>query len=188
MTRLRSSCSARTRACRVATRGDAEPGLLTIAFTRVLTRHASARALQKRIIEWSRKDISQFYRFALSLQIDECDLNIATKLPQDLPARPARRRERIRIRCHRDPRKCLRPLRHRFEHRHALGAHRQPVGGILYIASSENVPALIFQRRPHLEMRKRRMRILSRLERRLSQLAHRYCKSAFRNSTSRSRT
>src|SRR5580704_4666790 len=99
--------------------------------------------VQKRRIEWPRKQFLQTKCFGLTLQIYQRQLGIAAKLPQNLPARPTRRRKDVRIGRHRDSSEPARAFRDRLEYRYTLGAEGQPVGRVFDIAPGENAAMLV---------------------------------------------
>src|SRR5215469_9335736 len=85
---------------------------------------ASASRLQKRRIERSREKIAHPQHIGLAARTRQDDLNIAAEFPENLPARPARGCEQVRVRRYGYPPELARTLRNGFEHCHALGAHR----------------------------------------------------------------
>ena len=78
------------------------------------------------------------WRPFLGAQVREDHFEVAAELPQDLPARPARRRRVGRVGHHGDAAEAAVPVRERLEHRDALGAHGQPVGGVLDVAAGDD--------------------------------------------------
>src|SRR5678815_4216450 len=91
----------------------------------------------------------------LSTQIGEDDFEVATEFPQDLPTRAAGWRWRDRVRDDSDARELAMSLGERFEHRHAFGADREPVGRVLDIAAGDDDAVRCFESRADLELRVR---------------------------------
>src|SRR4051794_2364246 len=60
----------------------------------------SASSLQVRYIEWLREQLFQSMTLGLPSRVYQDDLDVATELPQDLPARAAGRGEDVRVRGH----------------------------------------------------------------------------------------
>jgi hypothetical protein len=98
-----------------------------------------------------------------SLQVCEDYGNVATKLPNNLPASSARRSQHVRIRHHGNRFESVLAFRNRFEDRHALGAACEPKRGVLHIAPGENSPGFRAQGRAYPEIRKWGMRVFPRL-------------------------
>src|ERR1043166_7978966 len=154
--------------------------------------------LEKRRIERPGKQFLQLHLLRFASRIEQRDLDIATEFPQNLPARPARRRQVVGIRRDRDPTEPAHALADRLEHRDPLRAHRQPVGRVLDVAPGMNAPVRVFERRAHLKMREPRERIRAYRQRRCFEwiLWHRLSachaaslgSSAFSSRTSVSRT
>ena len=87
------------------------------------------------------------------VEIREHDFDVAGKLPQDLPARAARRRRVCRVGDDGDAAKVAMAVGQRLEHRHALGADRQAVGGVLDVAAGDDRAVRRLERRADLEAR-----------------------------------
>ncbi len=85
------------------------------------------------------------------LEIGEDDLDVAAVLPQELAARPARRRRRAGVGDDRDPRERGLSFRQRLHQRDALGADGQAVGRVLDVAAGDEAPVGRFERRADLE-------------------------------------
>src|SRR5581483_12358101 len=100
------------------------------------------------------------------LQVRELDLEVAAELPQDLPARAARRRRRLGVGDDGDARERALPFGERLEHRDALGAHRQPVRRVLDVAARDDRTVGALERRADLELRIGRVCELARAPRR----------------------
>jgi hypothetical protein len=118
------------------------------------------RNLKKRSIESPRKQRLQLNALAFPREISHHDLHIPAKLPKDLPASPAGRRQRLRIGHHSHSGKPARALRNRLENSHPLCANGQPVSRILHIAAGMNPPGIVLHSRANPELRKRRVRVL----------------------------
>src|SRR5581483_6035527 len=95
--------------------------------------------LQKRRIEWPREKIFEAQAFRLAFRIREDQLDIAAKLPKNLPARSAGRGQHIGIGSDCDAMKTARAFGHSFEQSHALRAQGQAVRGVLDVAASVNM-------------------------------------------------
>ena len=129
--------------------------------------------LQERPIERPWKQRPQPQRFCLPGEVRQHNLHIPAEFPQNLPARSARRRQRLRIRHNRNSPELPRSFRNRLEHRHSLRAHRESVSRVLHIAARVNAAALILHCSSDFKTRKRRVRIVPRPNRRLHQrIAH----------------
>src|SRR5450759_449993 len=121
---------------------------------------ASARTKRKKLkirdIEGLREKFFHPIGFGFAAQVDQHQLHVAAEFPEDLPAGAAGRRQIIGIGGHRHAAELADAFGDRLKHRHAFGAKRQPVGGILYVAPGMNPPAAVFNRRAHQELRERR--------------------------------
>src|SRR2546428_7883914 len=104
-------------------------------------------------------------RAFLVLQVGEDDLQVTSKLPQDLAACAARRRRLVGIRDDRNTRERAMPLRDRLEHRNALSANRQPVSGVLDIAAGYHASVGRFESGADVEVRKGSVRMFARAPR-----------------------
>src|SRR5260221_13331559 len=102
----------------------------------------------------------------LAGQVGEVDVEIAAELPEDLAARAARRRRLLGIGDDGDAREDVMALGERLEHRDALRANRQAVGGVLDVAAGEDGAIAGLERGADLEPRVRRVRVLARAARR----------------------
>ena len=80
-------------------------------------------------------------------QVAEDDLEVAAVFPQQLPAGSARRRRRLGVGDHGDPGEDGVALRQRLDERDALGAERQPVGGVLDVAAGDDLRRRPFRAR-----------------------------------------
>src|SRR5260370_38230573 len=90
--------------------------------------------LEQPCVKWQRQERLQTMRGLLSSEIGEGDVEIAAELPQNLGARPARRREWRRIRDDRDAREGAMSFGEGLEHGHALWPNRQHLRPILGVA------------------------------------------------------
>src|SRR4030095_9381181 len=122
---------------------------------------AKTKKLKKRDIEWLREEVLHGVCFGLAARVDQHDLDIIAKLPQDLPARAARRSKIIGIRCHRDPAEFSDAFGNRLEDRYPLRAYSQAVGRVLHVAAGVDASVDVFQRCPHFEFGKRGERVLA---------------------------
>lgn len=103
--------------------------------------------------------------FNLAIHRAQDHVDISAKLPQDLPASPARRRRRFRVGEDRNGLQDPRTLRDCLQHSHPFSARAQPIRGAFDIAAAECIPG----RRPHCRTyakpRMRSIRILPRRSR-----------------------
>src|SRR5277367_6008487 len=99
---------------------------------------ASKPRSQIRRVERLWKKIVHPQRFCFAIQIRENHWDIAAKLPDQLAARTAGRRQRIRIGDDGDSVKIALALAHGFENRDALGANRQTIGRVFDVAAAKN--------------------------------------------------
>src|ERR1700736_3585199 len=95
---------------------------------------AAKKKLQKRRIEGPWEQIFQVEFFGLAARIHQRELHIAAKLPQNLTAGAARRRQSFRIRRDGDPREFPSSLRDCFKNSVSFGAEGQAIGGVFDIA------------------------------------------------------
>src|SRR5688572_16325186 len=111
----------------------------------------SYRLFQQPGVEGQRQKLRQAHPAGDFGQVAEQDFDVAAILPEELAAGSARRRRVGRIGDHRNA--CERgvPLRERLVERDALGAHGQPVGGVLDIAPGDDLSAAGFERRADRE-------------------------------------
>src|SRR5881628_3356504 len=82
--------------------------------------------LEKPRVEGERQQILEVVRALGFLEVAEHDLEVAAELPENLTAGSAGGRWQLRVGDDRDAREGAVAFRHRLEHRHALGADRQP--------------------------------------------------------------
>ena len=104
-------------------------------------------------------------RFARVPRIQQHDLHVAAKFPEDLTARPARRRQHIGISRNCDPAEFTRAFRDRLENRHAFGAKGETIGRVFDVAARVDAAGGVLQRGANAEIRKRRVRMFTRGER-----------------------
>src|ERR1035437_11060088 len=92
---------------------------------------ASARAKRKKLkirdIEGLREKIFQLIGFGFAVQVDQHQFHVSAKLPENLPAGAARRRQIFGIGGHHHAAELAAAFRYRLEHRDALRAKREPV-------------------------------------------------------------
>ena len=103
--------------------------------------------------------------FLLPMQICQQYRRVFAKLPNDLPASSARRRELLGVGNDYQSGKVSLAFRERFPDRYALRADSQAKTGAFNIASGEYFPIHCFQRRADQKMGKGRNRFLSRAPR-----------------------
>src|SRR5579859_5818227 len=120
---------------------------------------------QIRRIERFRKKVAHPQCFDSALQICQDHGDIAAKLPDQLAACTAGRRERIRVRDDSDSVKTALAFAHGFENRDTLGADSQAIGGVFHVATAENSSRSGAQRGAYAKIRERRVGILARLAR-----------------------
>src|ERR1019366_4938307 len=121
--------------------------------------------LQVRRIKRPWEQLFEPQHFTLAAQIYQHNFDVAAKLPQDLAARPARRRERLGIGGDRDAPELTRAFGNRLKHGHALRAECQSISRVLDIAAGMHSAARIFERGAHAKFRIRSMRIFARRQR-----------------------
>src|SRR5450432_333089 len=114
-------------------------------------------------VERPGKQRAHAQHFAFPLQIGEHHRNISTEFPDQLAARPARWSQCIAIGNHRNCLESSLPFADRFDNRHAFRAHRQPIGGVLHVASPKDSPGSRTQRGSHAKIGIRSVCILPRL-------------------------
>ena len=124
-------------------------------------------ALEEPRVEWKREQFSQTVRTGLTPKIGQQHLEVAAEFPQDLAARAARRRRRLGIGHNRDAAEPAVSLGERLEHGDALGAHRQPVSGVLDVATCDDSPVVRFERSANFETGKSSMRMAAGTSRRV---------------------
>ena len=96
------------------------------------------------------------------VQVGKNHFEVPAELPQHLPARAARRRRPIGVGDNGDAPERSMAFGDGFEDRNALGAHREPVGGVLDVRAGDDPAVGRFQRGADFEVRKRRVRALPR--------------------------
>src|SRR5258708_7357891 len=121
------------------------------------------------MIEGLRQKGGHAIAFNFAIQVCEDYFRVAAEFPQDLAARPARRRERDGIRDDGYGVESAFALGNRFEDRDALGAQRQAVGGIFHVAAGENSSGFRAHRGAHAEIGIGCMCVLARGSRRGNQ-------------------
>lgn len=98
-----------------------------------------------------RKEVGHAVPRRHCLQIGEDHLDVAGELPQNLPARSAGWRWRARVGHDGDAPEGAVSVGERLEDRDALGAHGETIGGILDIATGDDVTVHGFEGRTDLE-------------------------------------
>ena len=104
-------------------------------------------------VERQRQQVAQPVAPLLGAQVREDHLEVAAELPQDLAARAARRRRVGGVGHHGDAPEAAVALGERLEHRHALGADGQAVGGVLDVAAGDDGAVGGLERGADLEVR-----------------------------------
>ena len=89
----------------------------------------------------------------LTLEIRKNDFKIAREFPQDLTARAARRGGRFGWGDHHDPAELAVTFGERLEYRDALGAHGEPVRGVLDVAAGDDRAVCRFKSGAYREVR-----------------------------------
>src|SRR5262245_13712487 len=89
------------------------------------------RRLKIRGIEWLGEEIFEAIRFDLTAEVDQRDFDIATELPENLPARAAGRSQDLGIGGDCDTAESAHAFGYRFEDRDPLGANGETIGGVL---------------------------------------------------------
>src|ERR1039458_5280917 len=114
---------------------------------------ASARTKRKKLkirgIEGLREKIFQLIGFGFAVQVDQDQLHVAAKLPENLPAGATGRREIFGIGGHGHAAELAYAFRDRLEHGHAFGAEGEAVGGIFYVAPGVNPAVAVFRSEEH---------------------------------------
>src|ERR1035437_116687 len=120
---------------------------------------ASARTKRKKLkirdIEGLREKIFQPIGFGFAVQVDQHQFHVSAKLPENLPAGAAGRRQIFGIGGHRHAAELAGAFGDRLEHRDTFRAKREPVGRILHVAPGVNAPIAVFNRRAHQEFGER---------------------------------
>src|SRR5688572_30772780 len=98
---------------------------------------ANGVSLQQPRVERQRQQGAELMMAGLPPQVGEDDVEVAAELPEDLAAGTAGRRGRGGIRDDGDAAKGAMSVREGLEHRHALRADRQAVGGVLDVAAGD---------------------------------------------------
>src|SRR5664279_1980 len=111
------------RALQMTSAGSAAPSVKT-----------KRKKLKIRDIEGLREKFFQVIGFGLALQVDQHEFHVSAELPENLPARSARRRQLGGIGGHGHPAEFADAFRNRLEHRHALGTKRESVGRVFDVA------------------------------------------------------
>src|SRR6476469_6142153 len=119
----------------------------------------SAPALEEPRVEWKREQLGQAVHSRLAAKVGQHDFEVATELPENLPAGTARRCRRLGIRDHLDAAEPAMPLGERLEHGDALGAQRQPVRCVFDVAACDDSPVLRLECSANFETRKPCMRM-----------------------------
>src|SRR5262245_62271862 len=99
----------------------------------------------------------------IAAQVRENDFDIAAEFPKQLAASAARRSQNIGIGYHRDALKFGFPFGNGFPEGDPLRANRKSVGGILHIATGENLTVPGLERSSYFESRVGGARIEARL-------------------------
>src|ERR1019366_6032188 len=124
---------------------------------------ASARTKRKKLkirdIEGLREKVFQSIGFGFAAQVDQHQLHVSAKLPENLPAGAAGRGQIFGIGGHRHAAELADAFGDGLEHGDAFGAKCQPVGGILHVAAGMNPPVAVFNRRAHQELGEGRERV-----------------------------
>src|ERR1022692_35606 len=117
---------------------------------------ASARTKRKKLkirgIEGLREEIFQAIGFGFAGQVDQHQLHVAAKLPENLPAGAAGRCEIFGIGGHGHAAEVADAFRDCLEHGHAFGAEGEAVGGILHVAPGMNAAVVVFDGRAYQEL------------------------------------
>ena len=85
-------------------------------------------------------------------QVRQDDLEIPTKIPQELAARTTGRREFIRVGNDNNADEVVDSLGERLEQRNPFRTNRQTVAGALNVAAGKHSPVTAEQRRAHPEV------------------------------------
>jgi hypothetical protein len=136
---------------------------------------SSLVCIQKPRIEWLRQQFADPMAACLTLEIRKNYLQIAREFPQDLTARAARWSWRLRWGDHYDPAELAVTFGERLEYRDALGAHGEPVRGVLDVAAGDNRAVCRFKGGAYLEVREVGARMFANRTRSGNQLIEPRC-------------
>ena len=124
---------------------------------------------QKSRIKSTRQQIGDVKRFALAVEIRKHDRRAFRKLPDDLTASAAGRRQSIRIGNNGQRGELSLTFRQRFPDRYSFGANCQTITRALDVASGVDLAAFSSHCRTDKKIRKWRDRLQSRTLRRFNQ-------------------
>jgi hypothetical protein len=121
---------------------------------------------QEGMVEGLGKEGGHVIALDFAFEVGENHFRIAAEFPQDLAARPAGRRERVGVRDDGDGVKSAFAFGNGLEDGDPLGAQRQSIRGVFYVAPGENSSGFGAYGRAHAEIGLRRVRVLARGSRR----------------------
>src|SRR5262245_5897101 len=96
-----------------------------------------SECLQARGVEGLGEEVVHCDGFSFALEVGQDDRNVAAELPDQLATGATGRGERVGIGDNRDGVEAALAFADGFEDGHSLGANREPVGGVFYVAASE---------------------------------------------------
>src|ERR1035441_10621577 len=97
------------------------------AADRAVTPRTKRKKLKIRGIEGLREKVFQAIGFGFAVQVDQHQLHVSAKLPENLPAGATGRRQVFGIGGHGHAAELADAFGNRLEHRHAFGAKSEPV-------------------------------------------------------------
>jgi hypothetical protein len=101
----------------------------------------------------------------MALQVGEDEFGVAAKLPKDLAAGSARRRQDVGVGYDGDAAELSGAFGDSFHDSHALSANGEAVSGILHVAAGVDPPAFIFDSSSDFELGKWRESMFARCQR-----------------------
>src|SRR3954469_25638263 len=109
-------------------------------------------SFKKSGVEGARQEFAHFRHLHVAREVRQNDCRVAAELPNDLPARPARRSQRGRVDDDRQALETPLAFREGLPDGDALGTHRQAVTRALDVAARVDFPVLRFDRRADTEV------------------------------------
>src|ERR1035437_2657099 len=109
--------------------------------------------LKERSIEGPREQSTEAHGLGLARKVGEHNLDVATELPQDLPARAARGRQIVRVGDNGYAGKFARAFGYGLEDGHPFGADGQSIRGVFHVATGVDTAGIVLNSRAHFELR-----------------------------------